>query len=159
MSEYEMKRLEDVEIVAEPTDETYVLVEQNGDLKRVPKTAVGGDGLVKTAIIKSSTYDEFVNFVHNFSSDPEYAGSAPNADPATYTYTCINMSYDEAVDNLLSGRALQIIIQVESMVISAEQVNYQPTRGGRGIITFSTPNADIAITGGWNVDGIVLTIN
>lgn len=159
MSEYEMKRLEDVEIVAEPTDETYVLVEQNGDLKRVPKTAVGGDGLVKTAIIKSSTYDEIVDFIYNLSSGSESAVAPPVIDPATDTYTCVNMTYDEAVDILRSGRALQIIIQVNGTVIPAERVNYQPMKGGRGLIIFNAHITGIAIDGEWNVDGIMLATN
>ena len=40
-AEYEMKRLADVEVVAEPTDETHVLVEQDGEIKRAPKNQIG----------------------------------------------------------------------------------------------------------------------
>lgn len=41
---YEFKRLSDVEVVAEPTESANVLIEENGVIKKAPKTAVGGAG-------------------------------------------------------------------------------------------------------------------
>lgn len=38
----EFKRLSDVEVVAEPAEFTNVLIEENGVIKKAPKTAVGG---------------------------------------------------------------------------------------------------------------------
>lgn len=38
----EFKRLSDVEVVAEPTETANVLIEENGVIKKAPKTAVGG---------------------------------------------------------------------------------------------------------------------
>lgn len=38
----EFKRLSDVEVVAEPTESANVLIEENGVIKKVPKTTVGG---------------------------------------------------------------------------------------------------------------------
>ena len=38
----EFKRLSDVEVVAEPTESANVLIEENGVIKKAPKTAVGG---------------------------------------------------------------------------------------------------------------------
>lgn len=40
----EFKRLADVEIVETANDTDKVLIEQNGEIKRVPKTEVGGSG-------------------------------------------------------------------------------------------------------------------
>lgn len=40
----EFKRLSDVEVVAEPTESANVLIEENGVIKKAPKTAVGGAG-------------------------------------------------------------------------------------------------------------------
>jgi len=40
----EFKRLSDVEVVAEPTESANVLIEENGVIKKAPKTAVGGNG-------------------------------------------------------------------------------------------------------------------
>ena len=40
----EFKRLSDVEVVAEPTESANVLIEENGVIKKAPKTAIGGAG-------------------------------------------------------------------------------------------------------------------
>lgn len=40
----EFKRLSDVEVIAEPTESANVLIEENGVIKKAPKTAVGGGG-------------------------------------------------------------------------------------------------------------------
>ena len=42
----EFTRLADVEVVETAADEDKVLIEQNGEIKRVPKTEVGGSGNV-----------------------------------------------------------------------------------------------------------------
>lgn len=39
---YEFKKLSDVDVVAEPAESANVLIEENGVIKKAPKTAVGG---------------------------------------------------------------------------------------------------------------------
>lgn len=39
---YEFKKLSDVEVVAEPTESANVLIEEDGVIKKVPKSTVGG---------------------------------------------------------------------------------------------------------------------
>ena len=39
---YNFKSIADVEVVAEPTESANVLIEENGIIKKAPKTAVGG---------------------------------------------------------------------------------------------------------------------
>ena len=41
---YNFKSIADVEVVAEPTESANVLIEENGIVKKAPKTAVGGAG-------------------------------------------------------------------------------------------------------------------
>ena len=41
---YEFKKLSDVEVVEAPTDTANVLIEEDGVIKKAPKTAVGGAG-------------------------------------------------------------------------------------------------------------------
>lgn len=41
---FEFKKLSDVEVVAEPSESANVLIEENGVIKKAPKTAVGGTG-------------------------------------------------------------------------------------------------------------------
>lgn len=52
----DFQRLSEVTRIEEVTENASVLVEENGEIYRVPKTAVGGDGLIKTAIIRDSGY-------------------------------------------------------------------------------------------------------
>ena len=51
----EFKRLSDVDIVEEISDDTYVLIEENETIKKVPKKGVGS--AIPTAIIKNPDYD------------------------------------------------------------------------------------------------------
>ena len=41
---YEFKRLSDVDIVETPSETANVLIEEDGVIKKAPKTAVGGAG-------------------------------------------------------------------------------------------------------------------
>ena len=45
---YNFKSIADVEVVAEPADTANVLIEENGVIKKAPKTAVGGGTKVIT---------------------------------------------------------------------------------------------------------------
>ena len=49
-------KLSEVTVLEEVSDTASVLVEQNGEIYRAPKTQVGGAGGVKTAIIRDSKY-------------------------------------------------------------------------------------------------------
>lgn len=48
---YEFKKLSDVEVVAEPAESANVLIEENGVIKKTPKTAVGGGSSEWDAVI------------------------------------------------------------------------------------------------------------
>jgi hypothetical protein len=48
----EFKKLSDVEVVAEPTESTNVLIEEDGVIKKAPKTAVGGDVFKKLSDVE-----------------------------------------------------------------------------------------------------------
>lgn len=53
----EFKKLSDVEVVAEPTESANVLIEENGVIKKAPKTAVGGGGEWDAVIEIDDVYD------------------------------------------------------------------------------------------------------
>jgi hypothetical protein len=57
----EFKKLSDVEVVAEPAESANVLIEENGVIKKAPKTAVGGAGGNNTIVfsITNITAGEF----------------------------------------------------------------------------------------------------
>lgn len=54
----EFKRLSDVEVVAEPTESANVLIEENGVIKKAPKTAVGGAGGGYDAVIDLGVFSD-----------------------------------------------------------------------------------------------------
>lgn len=93
----EFTRLAEVEVVETATDTDKVLIEQNGEIKRVPKTEVGGGG-IPTVIIKDSGYDNAIAGVSTMAS------AAPE-----YTYECINMTFEEAYQTMASGQPLSLL--------------------------------------------------
>lgn len=98
---YEFTKLSAVEALAEVPENANALVEVDGAIKRVPGSGLGGDKGIKTAIIKSSDYD-------NALAGLQTAGSAAPA----VTYTCLNMTFEEAYQTMASGEPLQAVIMM-----------------------------------------------
>lgn len=131
-------------IMEEVTGNTYALVEENGTLKRVSGSSLGGSS-IKTAIIKSSTYDNAIS-------------GPTEIDNEAATYSCINMTFEEAHQTMSNGEPLQAII----MFIA----DGQPTCT-QGIFVFladavlGTPLITIICSEGfryfWTADGISTT--
>ena len=94
-------KLSEVTMLEEVTDNASVLVEQNGEIYRAPKTQVGGAGSIKTAIIRDSGYLNAIAGVSTMASD------APK-----YTYECINMTFEEAYETMLNGEPLSAVGQM-----------------------------------------------
>ena len=110
----EFKKLSEVTTLEEAAETAHVLVEDNGEIYRVPKTAVGGAG-IKTAIIRDSGY---LNTLAEIST---MAASAPE-----YTYECINMTFEEAYETMANGEPLNAV----GMFTSEGAMNMQ------GIVVF-----------------------
>ena len=49
---YNFKSIADVKVVNEPSDSANVLIEENGEIKKAPKTAVGGGNTEWDAVIE-----------------------------------------------------------------------------------------------------------
>ena len=92
----EFKKLSEVELLETASDNATVLVEEGGEIKRVAKSEVGGAG-IKTAIIKSSDYDNTI------------AGLSTAATAVEITYACLNMTFEEAYQTMASGEPLQAV--------------------------------------------------
>lgn len=97
------KKIVDVETVAEATENMNVLVEENGALKKINIAGVGGGGGgIATAIWKDSNYDNAL------------MGVAAAAAPVRYVFSPVNMTYDEALAVIMSGKPLMIMAQIFS---------------------------------------------
>ena len=91
-------KLSEVTVLEEVSDTASILVEQNGEIYRAPKTQVGGAGGIKTAIIRDSGY---LNVIAGVST---MVGAAP-----AVTYECLNMTFEEAYETMANGEPLMVI--------------------------------------------------
>lgn len=95
---YNFKNLADVELLEEVPEGCTAFAEVNGVVKRVPSKGLGGEGGIKTAIIKDSEYDNAL------------AGLSTMAVPGPIiTYECINMAFEEAYEAMSNGEPLACI--------------------------------------------------
>lgn len=98
---YGFKKLSEVQAMAEVPDGAKVLAEANGQIVRVPGSGLGGSGGIKTAIIKSSDYDQALAGVQTFATaDPE----------PVITYSCINMTFEEAYEAMANGEPMNALM-------------------------------------------------
>lgn len=93
-------KLSEVTVLEEVSDTASVLVEQNGEIYRAPKTQVGGAGGIKTAIIRDSGYLNAIAGVSTMAQKP--------STPAV-TYECINMTFEEAYEIMANGEPLMAV--------------------------------------------------
>lgn len=96
MAEYTFKKLSDVEALTEIPEGANAFIEVNGEVKRVPGDGLGGGG-IKTAIIKSSEYDNALSGVST-------------AGAAAVTYECTNMTFEEAYQTIVSGEPMNVVL-------------------------------------------------
>ena len=95
---YEFTKLSEVEALAEVPENANALIEVDGTIKRVPGSGLGGDKGIKTAIIKSSDYDNAL------------AGlQTTDVVKPEVTYSCLNMTFEEAYQTMASGEPLQAV--------------------------------------------------
>lgn len=147
----EFTRLSDVTLVEETIDTANVLIEENGEIKRVPKTEVGGTGF-PTAIIKSSDYDEAITAMLN-PAEPSSVKTADFADEVTFS--CTNMTFEEAYEIMSNGEVLNVIF----MLSFERACNIQGAATFLGIAEFGVPCISLVeifdnIRLYWSTDGI-----
>ena len=90
----EFKKLSEVTIQEKVADGSYVLIEENGEIYRVSKAEVGGG--IKTAIIRDSLYEDFLEHMNN----PKIMQMVE--------YECLNMSFEDAYEILGNGEPLAV---------------------------------------------------
>lgn len=95
--EYTYKKLADVEALTEVPEGATVFAEVDGEVKRIPGSGLGGSD-IKTAIIKSSDYDNALAGLQT---------AASLGDPVTYS--CVNMTFEEAYQTMAAGEPLNAV--------------------------------------------------
>lgn len=99
MENMSLINLREAELVETPAEgATLFCLNPDGTVNRVSAANVGRSGGIKTAIIKDSGYDNAIAGVQSTES------SAP-----AYTYSCINMTFEEAYQLMASGEPLQVL--------------------------------------------------
>ena len=122
----EFKKLSEVTTLEEAAETAHVLIEENGEIYRVPKTAVGGaGGGIKTAIIRDSGYLNAIAGVSTMVSKP----------PAV-TYGCIDMTFEEAYETMANGEPLNV---VGMLTTGRTLTNIQGVVGFTGTAVFGVP--------------------
>ena len=139
----EFKKLSEVAALEEAAETAHVLIEENGEIYRVPKTAVGGaGGGIKTAIIRDSRYLNAIAGVSTMTS----------AAPAV-TYECINMTFEEAYETMAKGEPLNVV----GMLMDRGPVNILGMVFFIGTAEFGVPCIVVAIRNinlFWTADGL-----
>ena len=138
-------KLSEVTVLEEVMDTASVLVEQNGEIYRAPKTQVGGAGGIKTAIIRDSGY---LNAIE---------GMKQSRAAMMTTYECLNMTFEEAYETMANGEPLMAIgmLSAEGAMNLQGLVSFFGTAFGVPciIITF-TLMSEILATLFWTADGL-----
>lgn len=150
---YEFKKLADVEALPEVPEVATVFAEVNGEVKRIPSSGLGG--VVKTAIIKDSRYDDAVASMMN---PVEPSVAVADAVEPEYSFSCLNMTFEEAYETMAAGEPLDakvMMVYNGPGVISAQAVGF----GGVAIfgmpaIALSTSLNGDSIHLFWTADGI-----
>lgn len=140
-------KLSEVTVLEEVSDTASVLVEQNGEIYRAPKTQVGGAGGIKTAIIRDSGYLNAIAGVQTM------AQSAP-----AYTYECLNMTFEEAYETMANGEPLMVVGMITTE--GGTCLYGEPTFAGTAMgvqcimILFYCNMTDSMLTLYWTADGL-----
>ena len=113
----EFKRLSEVELTENISDTSTILIEENGDIKRAPKSKVGGgaEGLIVTFT------DEYLDYFYN------------------YSMFIISENYDNIYDTLCKGGQVWVdcsILNENSVTPSVLSSSGSGSGGGSDINTY-----------------------
>lgn len=147
---YVFKKLSEVEALTEVPEGAKVLAEANGQIVRVPGSGLGGSGGIKTAIIKSSDYDQAIQYAK---------GELPSPPSGDATYECINMPFEEAYEALANGE----LMAAHLMVVGQGAMNMPGVVLFLGTEINNAPCVSIGSEGSsfvlyWTADGISTTV-
>lgn len=96
------KGVETLPILEEVPETANAIIEVDGAFQRVPGSMLGGSG-IKTAIIKASNYDEVLKMIESNSGASEVSSDE-------ITYSCLNMTFEEARETFLRGEPMAAVV-------------------------------------------------
>lgn len=102
---YEFKKLSEAEVVETPADTANVLIEEDGVIKKTPKTAVGGAG------VEAGVEADMVIYVRQ--------SSAGSIEVTSDNYTIGEGSVDAVFDAIREGRPPVVKVRYKSSNLSA----------------------------------------
>lgn len=140
---YEFKKLGEVEALDEVPENANALVEVDGAIKRVPGSGLGGAAGIKTAIIKESDYDNAI------------AGVQTTA-YAEITYSCINMTFEEAYATMAAGEPLAVMVMMNregAMCIPGIAAFAGTMLGYEALMIVAYFNSSMVMSQVWTADG------
>ena len=149
----EFKKLSEVAMLEEASETAHVLIEENGEIYRVPKTAVVGSnvGGIKAAIIRDSRYLNAIAGLRTMIS------VAPAG-----TYECINMTFEEAYETMAKGEPLNV---VGMLMMGREPISMQGLVGFIGTTEFGVPCIEVLFKPAsstidlyWTADGLSTSV-
>lgn len=97
---YEFMKLSDVEVVETPTDTANVLIEENGIIKKAPKTAVGGAG-------GGSSIE--IDMLISTTCRPDYGSTETTLAPENITI--LEGGIDNVVNAINEGRIPVVVVE------------------------------------------------
>ena len=133
----EFTKLAEVEVVETATDVDKVLIEQNGEIKRVPKTEVGGSGGGNTLVL-------------NIAMDPSTGDSS---------FVSSNMTLDDAIaamsnDEITGGLCIFVVAGMMKMFAPMLMFADYTAQAGFACIAVMTSTGGDAVSFMWTADGI-----
>ena len=137
------KNITDVEVLNEMPEGATALVNDDGELKQVACEKMGSPiigGGVATAFFKQDGYD-------NVLAGVAVAHAAPER-----TYTCINMTFDEACQVVMSGQPIEVIFMTTRDGGLFFQPAYNVVYGATPRLIYAETDTGISVY--WTSDGI-----
>lgn len=98
---YNFKSIADVEVIAEPSESANVLIEENGELKKAPKTVVGGAKEEWDLVIEYDSRNDGLPVIKSGSAQQAYNKAQEGLEPKIlliYTH-----EYYETMRNVTSS--------------------------------------------------------
>lgn len=142
------KKFSELPEITEASENTKVPVLDGNEMKLLNGAKLGGDAGIKTAIIKDSNYDNALA-----------SGAMPvDIDPTPTTYTCLNMTFEEAYEIVAGGEPMMAVgmLSVDSAMIVQGVLGLIPTGtfGVPCIIIMFSIMSNMIVQLFWTADGL-----